>query len=561
MRKTNLKVDKDGYYRRNIGFAEGRNGKISQPKISLGKQKKAAKERLARISAIWERIESSARLFDRRPFWDDLSLEIAKAIGRGDDEFAVTEIADDPYFYVRYVEAVAQQYPEIRIKPKNESLYSEGKSDEQAQRVHIERLEVEMLEISKELKAAALSEAGNDKKYVDLLGDQTLHQALDKFSDHIEEIKFDPSEGAINDTGKKKQGMIKQLKSYLDDQPLETLNNFAALDQLFGVFRNRPITHRYKKAMAFDSCKKMMRELIQFFDWMHTSQDWEWRQPTDFQRISRIPLEIETDGQYDAEDTPTYSLNELKTLFEYATPLERLLLLLGLNCAFGADQIGRMRIHELIEKNGRHYIKRVRKKKRVTGIHYLFEKTVEGINWAIKGRENQPDAHVLVNGKGNSLWRKTKSGNRCRDIPNAWYRLLNRIQVDLPDFRRLGFNALRDTSSNMIRKIGGAEVASIHLTHRHQSRDRNLLRYTNPPRKKHFRAQRKLELQLADVFESEGNPWADREHQYLTQAQIKTMWAMLKEKAPVGKIADEISVAPSTVYRWIDRRNARPASE
>src|SRR5690606_28808094 len=122
------------------------------------------------------------------------------------------------------------------------------------------------------------------------------------------------------------------------------------------------------------------------------------------------------------------------------------------------------------------------------------------IRWAAQGREDQKDAHVIVNGKGNPLWRKTKGGNRSRDIPNAWYRLLDRVQVEHPDFPRYGFNILRDTSANMVRRIGGAEVASMHLTHRHQSKDRNLLRYSNAPRKKLFRTHRILERRLADIF-------------------------------------------------------------
>jgi hypothetical protein len=303
--------------------------------------------------------------------------------------------------------------------------------------------------------------------------------------------------------------------------------------------------------MARKTAANLIGELGQFLEWLHTSPKWEWRQPLDHHKISRRPLELEADGDHETKDVPTYTVAQLKTLFEYATPLERLLILLAVNCAYGADQIGRLRIGEVIERNGRHYIKRVRKKKRGKRIHRLFAATVEGIRWAPRGREDQKSAHVLINGEGNPLWRKTKGGNRCKDIPNAWYRLLDRIEQDHPTFPRHGFNTLRDTSANMVRRIAGGEVASIHLTHRHQSRDRNLRRYTNIPWKKVFKAQRILERKLAEVFTLPDDPWQDREHQYVTQAQIKKMRAMSKEGKPVAQIAREVGVAKTTMYRWV----------
>lgn len=119
----------------------------------------------------------------------------------------------------------------------------------------------------------------------------------------------------------------------------------------------------------------------------------------------------------------------------------------------------------------------------------------------------------------------------------------------------------------MVRRIAGEEVASIHLTHRHQSRDRNLRRYTNIPWKKVFKAQRILERKLAEVFTLPDDPWQDREHQYVTQAQIKKMRAMSKEGKPVAQIAREVGVAKTTIYRWVgpqkkaDREPKKPKAK
>lgn len=557
MRQTALKPERDGYYRRNVGFLPKGDGGYKQPKISLGTVKRTAQERFDRIAAIWHRIELEAKQAEERPVWDKLSLSIAKAIGKGQTEYRAEPIHSDPLMYVRFVEAVASSYPEITVRPADEALYRAGKSIEKEKLSKIETTEASLLEVAADLKEVVLEGPGNDRKYVDLIGDQSLHQALDAYSEHIAGEKFDKSEGAINDTGQTKRSMVRQIKSYVDDVPLQALTDYASVDRLFGVFRNRPITHRYKTPMKAKTASNLIGEFAQFFDWLHTRPDWDWREPLDYHRISHRPLELEEDDDSDADDIPTYTVAQLKTLFEYGTPLERLLLLLGVNCAYGADQIGRLRVGQIIERNGIHYIKRVRKKKKVKGIHRLFRITYEGLQWAIRGREKDSTAHVLVNSRGNPLWRKTKGGNRSKDIPNAWYRLLDRVQKDDPSFPRHGFNTLRDTSANFVRQIGDEPIASAHLTHRHQSPDRNLRRYTNVPWKKVFKAQRILERKLADAFLIDGDPWQERDHQYVTQAQIRKMIAMSKEGRPVSQIARQVGVANTTVYRWIE--NDRPS--
>jgi hypothetical protein len=325
------------------------------------------------------------------------------------------------------------------------------------------------------------------------------------------------------------------------------LTDFAAVDQLFAVIRRRPVTFRYQKPMAKKTASNLIGELGRFFDWLHKSPEWDWRKPPEFSEISRSPFELESDLEAESKEVPTYTVAQLRTLFEYGTPLERLLILLGINCAFGADQIG-----EIVEKKGVHFIMRVRRKQKVRGIHRLFAATVEGLRWAMKGREDQKSAYVLVNGKGRPLWRKTSGGNRSKDIPNAWNRLLDRVCEDQPDFPRYGFNTLRDTSANMVRRLAGPEIASVHLTHRHQSSDRNLRQYTNVPRKKLFKAHQRLERKLATVFTVQ-DAWKDREHQYISQRTIKRIRDLHEQGLPVGKIAQQTGVSKATVYRWIPR--------
>ena len=256
---------------------------------------------------------------------------------------------------------------------------------------------------------------------------------------------------------------------------------------------------------------------------------------------------------------PTYSVEQLCIVNEYALPFERVLFLLGINCAFGADQIGRLKVKDLrLRDKGPSYIRRVRRKKKVLGTHRLFKQTIEALHWAQERRNEQipsptPNDFLLLNDKGHPYWRKTKGGNRGRDIPNIWYRLLDRICVDHPNFPRHGFNTLRDTSSTMIREIGSGELASMHLTHKHQSPDRNLRRYTNAPLKRLFKVQKKLEEKLKPVFDAAPEePFAPQRRTYKGRNVINQIRKLHAEKMPVAEIARTLKVARTTVYRYVE---------
>ena len=188
-----------------------------------------------------------------------------------------------------------------------------------------------------------------------------------------------------------------------------------------------------------------------------------------------------------------------------------------MNCAMGADQIGRLTIDRChLKPNGKvSYIKSRRYKKDVMGLWRLFGSTKALIQWAIDNRPNTPAAKshrlLLVNSKGKGLYDCTEGGDRSRQIANMWYRLLDRAANKAPRFdkggsKRLGFNSLRDTSAQMVRNMAGGELASIHLAHKHGTADELLVNYTNPTFKQLAKVHRRLERRLALLWEAVDDP-------------------------------------------------------
>ena len=135
-----------------------------------------------------------------------------------------------------------------------------------------------------------------------------------------------------------------------------------------------------------------------------------------------------------------FSLDELVLLNTYATPLDRIFLLLGLNCGFGVaeiasltkEEVGLFQGHSLRDQELLHYetsdrdsfIKRVRPKSGVYGEFLLFEQTVKGLQWAWERRRKMPncqeDALLFLNGRGERFDKPTRKGNCNQQIPNQF---------------------------------------------------------------------------------------------------------------------------------------------
>jgi hypothetical protein len=379
---------------------------------------------------------------------------------------------------------------------------------------------------------------------------QTLHQALDAYRDYIDR-EYRDADGTISDNGKTKLGQIKAIKSYLLDVDLAVLD-YQGTDELFGVFRRRPPSKRYGTPMSKKSCTNYIGELGRFFRWLHLAGDFQWRKPEDYDLIRRTPRELDDDAEKEAQDVPVWTIDQLQVLNKYATPIERIFLLLGLNCAYGADQAGRLRISHLHLDGEVAYIRRIRRKKKTRSIHVLWRQTADGLRWALERRRGQKveGDNLLLTEKGQPYWRKTKGGNRSNAVPRLWADLLKRVRVDRPDFPMLPFNSLRDTSANMIRQMAGEEVASLHLAHKHQSKDENLGRYTNPVRRKHFKALRRLERKLRPVLEAAGDePWVRQPKSYMGKAKVQELLKLRRQGMPPKAIAAKLDISVASVHR------------
>jgi hypothetical protein len=528
MRSTNLKRTARGFVR-SIGPASG------QVKFYLGHDREQAQAKIDKIMALWGTVEDEASLRGLKPSWSPDTLVAAKAIAAGEVPSLQKRPYESPERYFTRVNEIGQKVG-MTVQPADPFLFDVGRQD--------------LADTIAEAQAHLSPAVGVPKAT-----GQTLHQAFRSYLEYLRR-EYRTGEDSITDNGKTKIDQIISMRAYVPDLDLGALD-YRVCDELFGIFRRRPVSKRYGKPMTRKSCSNLIGELGRFFLWLHTSPDWSWRRPEDFDLIKRAPRELDADVERAAAPVPTWTVEQLAILYKYALPLERVFLLLGLNCAYGADQAGRLRVPHLhLSEDGRNYIRRIRRKKKVLAIHLLWVQTNLAMNWALERRKSQQhdEDFLLLTDNGLPYWRQTKGGNRCQLIPNLWRRLLDRVGKDHPEFPRLPFNSLRDTSCDMIRAIAGEETASVHVAHKHQSKDENLGRYSNPVRRRHFKALRVLERKLAPVFAAAGpDPFTPVRKNYIGLEKVKKIKELHAEGVPIMEITRKLAVSQGTVYRYIDK--------
>ena len=145
-------------------------------------------------------------------------------------------------------------------------------------------------------------------------------------------------------------------------------------------------------------CENHIAELSRFFKWLHKSKGFDWRKPQDFDdletKVKDLPEERTGIGFLNVE---VFRIEELAVLYKYATPLERLLILLGLNCGFKGAEQGTLRFEHLFldrphlhavtmqERTGfdlrpdERFVLYSRNKSKVYGEFLLWPQTIEGL--------------------------------------------------------------------------------------------------------------------------------------------------------------------------------------
>jgi hypothetical protein len=262
--------------------------------------------------------------------------------------------------------------------------------------------------------------------------------------------------------------------------------------------------------------------------------------------------------------------------------LERVFLLLGLNCGFGVAEIASLLVGEVVLFKGheeRHqeilgypttnadsFVKRIRRKSSVYGEHILFPQTVAAMQWALERRgkhpEFQSESVLLLNDKGIPYNQPTKGNHRNQQIPNRFADLRRRIRRDHPDFPALSFGKLRKTAGDLVRRFADGEIFGVFMCHGQPVETDNLADvYSNRPFGKVFKAIREVQEYLQPVFAAAGaTPFASRYTEFAYRSPTRDKSLQLHDQGlSIRAIANEVGRSRTQVHRHIKRHRTPEA--
>jgi hypothetical protein len=337
----------------------------------------------------------------------------------------------------------------------------------------------------------------------------------------------------------------------------------------------RPLGKR-KKRIAARTARNYIKQYRHFLRWLNTAPGFSWKRPADLEFTAvRIPESTqEKAAAARTSRVQTYTTDEIRVLWEYATPLKRLLLLLGLNCGFDAKMIATLQPED-VHLHQRHphegevgcstseddsWILRLRNKTAVYGEWRLWPITVQAIEWWYRQRAKIEVAEgvtaLVVNRNGLAYDTPTRRNDRNVQIPNHWDGLTTTIRNDdkHKNFRKLSFGKLRKTAGNLIRVEADGEVAGVFLCHGTPVKSDNLLdEYTNRPFAKVFEAIEIVGQRLNPIWSSVETPFPEVRKKggaNIPASKIRKIQRMRKAGFKVARIAEEVGVDKNTVYRW-----------
>lgn len=521
------------------------------PRIYLGDDERTARGNVVRLEGLWEGVE--ARWSDLqaegmadtdRPTWDEVTLQLAKAVGRGEFKVTVqpTDDVKDGFDLAVWIANLRDYFPQIQINLPSELAATATEASQEFIDVAETDAEKERTRHHREMREIKQYAATYEGK---IRTQETLHDALDAYVCWLHDEHRDVS-GDTTSTGIKQGERAIRVKNHVEDMPLSDFG-LDEVHALFDYWRRRPRQKNGRKSngkpFSHSLCKHTVTLTKHFLRWLHKEKSMPWKMPTGLDLSERIKIKRDDDQKFRAE---TYDLEEVKVLWSHATAFEKKLLLFSLNFAASISEISTLDWKDV--KDG--HVKRLRPKTRVYAEFAIWELTRQAMG------EAKAEGPVLLNGLGNPLLSKTK-GKQSRQIKNAWDRLLKRVKKHHTSFRAMGFHGMRRTAIQFVRNESDGETAGVFAAHgKPVPQDKLIGLYSNPLFPKVFEAQAKVWAKLSIFMTGLG---VDALPRKFTPEQVREIRRLKRQGVKSKVIAEQFGMSVNQINRYARRNISSPA--
>lgn len=526
------------------------NGK--PPRIYLTHNERAAGANVVRLEGVWQGVEdrwndlhADGMADTPFPAWDETTLLIAKAVGKGLFKVVIQPPSDvkDGFDLAVLIADLRNYFPQIQINlPAELTAAAKDASQEFIDRAEAEA-ETERVRHRAEMREIKEYAAAYEGK---IRTQETLHDALDAYVEWLHREHQDEA-GDTTATGIKQGERAIRVKHHVDDMPLSDFG-LEQIDALFDYWRKRPRQKNDQKKkngqpFSHSVCKNTITLIKHFIRWLHKERSMPWKRPVDLDLGERIKITKDNNPKFQAE---TYDLEEVKTLWTHATRFEKKLLLFALNFAASISEISTLDWQHV--KDG--FVRRLRPKTKVYAEFVIWDLTRQAMG------EAKSEGPVLLNGLGNPLLSKTK-GKQSRQIKNAWDRLLKRVRKHHKDFRVMGFHGIRRTAIQLVRNESDGETAGVFASHgKPVPQDKLIGLYSNPLFLNVFEAQKKVWAKLSNFMTDLGTDVMPKK---FTVETIREVRRLKRQGVKTRMIAAQFGMSVNQVNRYAKKKP--PTSE
>lgn len=529
--------------------------KAGKHKFYLGHVAAEAMNRAEAIDTFWERVR------DTFGEWTDETLEVAKAIGRGKPE--VTLSAPDP----KEAAALARVCLGLPVAVKFRNVGEAGQIVEtyqkyervsaKADRLH--ELKIRMMELQREFERVRNGDLSTvavaspspapipSPAPVGSAKGQTLFAALDAYREHIRHYYREAGKDTITDYGRGVLTQIETLRRHLTDKPLSSFG-LKDIEAWQTYWENRPLTE-WDEIVSVDYMGKLIGRQRDFLKWLHKEKAFTWRKPEDYEpRKVRVKQTAEEREAPASSSVSYWDTHEIKTLWEYANPMQRVILCFGLNMGFGPKECTDLTLGE-IKPDG--WVDFVRRKTRVRGVFKLWPITLQAIQWYQEHRRGGSKAPQLLLASGHRM--------RPAQIAKAYKDLVASVQEDKPDFRYIAPKYLRKTGAVLVRRMSGSdEVASTYLMHGKPWKDNLLGHYIPKEFEEVATATDRVNELLAHVWDSVKDPFpVEVKKPQLSKGKRDKIEEMRRNGVPYSQVCVTLEVSPDTVRRYATNKRVK----
>ncbi len=469
-----------GVFVRSIGYAKDAK---SQSKFLLGRSERDATVKNARLEQLWAGVKADPG------YWTAETLAIAKAIARGDAKATVpAHPADDGLLY--RLEGLRERFGNLIPITTDEP--------ERQQATYAAYGKIRREAVAEAMKA--VDEDLPDARQPDS-STPTLAELLAQFRQRLER------KGGGSAWTATKAGQVKTLERLFPTLVIRTRDDLETAADTLASARTLSVKG---KSLSPVTRRKLWERLHEVLDWAEDNRDTP--KPKGWGRIK-----LKVKGKQEALVLPVWTVDQLRTIWQVASPLVRPMVALGLNCAYQEADFGDLEIGHIFQdkappvpgiahERGDWWIVMERGKTGTPGLHKLWPETVAALKLLLErrakivARTGTVTPLVFIAETGRPLTAPTEGGNKSYRVANLWKNCLRAAKKVDPNFPDLTGKWLRKASQEYLRPIAGDELTSIHARRGQVTKDSLMKLYASRPWGRVVEATEKLRERFAEVF-------------------------------------------------------------